>query len=59
MKNSEKADTPISAMLYLTSPRRLSGKASHAERTPFKRASSISMPAWIIPVAVKIDPLAT
>ena len=47
MKNSEKADNPISAMLYLTSPRRLSGKAAQAERTPFKRVSSISMPAWI------------
>jgi len=47
MKNSEKADRPISAMLYLTSPRRLSGKAKQAKRTPFKRVSSISMPAWI------------
>jgi len=37
----------MSAMLYLTSPRRLSGKAAQAERTPFKRVSSISMPAWI------------
>jgi len=25
----------------------LSGKASHADRTPSKRASSTSMPAWI------------
>jgi len=47
MKNSEKADRPMSAMLYLTSPRRLSGKAAQAERTPFKRVSSVSMPAWI------------
>jgi len=38
----------MSAMLYFTSPRRLSGKASHADRTPSKRASSTSMPAWII-----------
>jgi SRSO17 transposase len=51
MKNSEKADKPMSAMLYFTSPRRLSGKASQADRTPSKRASSISMPACTTPQA--------
>src|SRR3982751_1207073 len=51
MKNSEKADRPISAMLQVTSPCRLSGKAAQAERTPAKRVSSISMQTRITPQA--------
>jgi len=39
MKDSGKAGIPMSAMLQRTSPRRASGKAAQAERTPATRVS--------------------
>src|SRR5271157_5616100 len=42
MKNSENADTPMSAIVYTPSPFRLSGKAAQASLRPLKSRSRIS-----------------
>ncbi len=42
-KNSEEADSRMSAMKQVTSPRRPSGKAAQADRTPWISASSVSI----------------
>lgn len=44
MKNSENADTPMSAIVYTPSPFRLSGKAAQASLRPLKSRSRISTP---------------
>src|SRR5208337_3344255 len=44
MKNSENADTPISAIVYTPSPFRLSGKAAQASLRPLRSRSRISTP---------------
>src|SRR5271157_2661040 len=44
MKNSENADTPMSAIVYTPSPFRLSGKAAQASLRPLRSRSRISTP---------------